>query len=188
MNIPLSVSLSGKKCISVLNLKGKAYSLQPNVPLEISKYKMELLNLFMFPLFSKNWDILQQNLFFIEKYKSKLEDWYKLYKLEDLLFYINFLKSFDVIIQEHNQLKELEQKVYGISNDTNSKKSKQIYSMIYKTTMIKLKPEYEVYDSIFGKPQRRENETYKEHVILRIQKLLTEENMNFTKLKNILLS
>ena len=181
-------SLSGKKCINLTNLKGKSYTLQSNIPLEISKYKIEILNLFMFPLSSKNWSILEENLFFIEKYKSKLEDWYNLYKLEDLLFYINILNSFDIIIQEHNQLKEIEQKMYGSNIDNNGKNSKQIYSMIYKTTMIKLKPEYEIYDSIFGKPQRRENESYKEDVILRIQKLLAEENMNFTKLKNILLN
>lgn len=181
----MNISLSGKKCVNLLNLKGKTYYLNNEIPLEISNCKIEIFNLFLFPLFSKNWQSLQENLFFIEKYKSKLEEWYKIYRLEDLLFYINLLKSFDIIIQEHNQLVELEQKLYGSNGD--GKNIKQVYSMIYKTTMIKLKPEYEVYDSIFGKPKRKENESYNEEIISHIKRLLNEETMNFTKLKSILL-
>ena len=43
--------------------------------------------------------------------------------------------------------------------------------MIYKTTKIKLLPEYEVYDSIFGKPKREKGESYNSELI---------ENQNVT--------
>ena len=179
----MNILLSGKKCINENNLKGKSYSFQNNIPLEISNSKIELFNKFLFPLFSKNWKTLQENAYFIEKYKIKMEEFYKIYHLEDLSFYINLLKSIEAIIDEHNQLTELEKKMYGNNTDKNAK---QVYSMIYKTTIIKLKPEYEVYDSIFGKPNRTNNEVYDDNIILRIKSLLKEENMTYDKLKLII--
>ncbi len=179
----MNIILSGKKCVNTSNLKGKIYCYTNNIPLEISNAKIELFNMFLFPLFSKNWIKLHENSFFIDKYKNKMEEWYKIYHMEDLIFYLNLLKSIEVILEEHDQLTELENKMYGNNPDKNTK---QIYSMIYKTTMIKLKPEYEVYDSIFGKPNRKNNEMYNEIIISRIKLLLNEENMTYDKLKSII--
>jgi hypothetical protein len=53
--------------------------------------------------------------------------------------------------------------------------------------MIKLKPEYELYDAIFGKPKRENNQIYNDSIIEMIQQLLTRENMTFQKIKEVLL-
>jgi len=49
--------------------------------------------------------------------------------------------------------------------------------------MIRLKPEYELYDLIVGKPDRRKNEKYDEDTIHCIQSLLKIENINFQRIK-----
>jgi hypothetical protein len=50
--------------------------------------------------------------------------------------------------------------------------------------MIKLKPEYEIYDSILGKPQKINKETYNEIIINEIQKLMIMENTTYDKIKD----
>jgi len=59
---------------------------------------------------------------------------------------------------------------------------------MYKTTMIRLKPEYEIYDNIIGKPKREKNESYNELIIKDIQLLLKNENITFNKIKDIILN
>ena len=52
--------------------------------------------------------------------------------------------------------------------------------------MIKIKPEYELYNAILGKPLREKNETYKEEIIKDIQKCMIMENISFQKMKEII--
>jgi hypothetical protein len=58
----------------------------------------------------------------------------------------------------------------------------QLISMVYRTTMIKLKPEYELYDNILGKPQRVKNEYYNEEIIKEIQKWMLLEDVSYQKI------
>ena len=55
--------------------------------------------------------------------------------------------------------------------------------MIYKTAMVKLKPEYEIYDILFGRPLRSKNEEYKQYIIDEIQQLLTVHDVTFDKIR-----
>ena len=60
------------------------------------------------------------------------------------------------------------------SNETN-----EIINMVYRTTLIKIMPEYEIYDNIIGKPKREENQVYKEDIIQDIQRYMLLENTTF---------
>jgi hypothetical protein len=64
--------------------------------------------------------------------------------------------------------------------------NKDVLTLMYKTTMIKLKPEYEIYDNILGKPERSLNQKYNEEIINVIQHLLNIDNINFNKIKEII--
>jgi len=55
--------------------------------------------------------------------------------------------------------------------------------MVFKTSMIKLLPEYEIYDNIFGKPKRELKEKYDENIIQKIKELLKEDDINYKKIK-----
>ena len=58
-------------------------------------------------------------------------------------------------------------------------------TMIYKTsTLLKLKPEYEIYDLILGKPDKKLKQKYNDEIITCIEKLLCIDNINFNKIKN----
>ena len=50
--------------------------------------------------------------------------------------------------------------------------------------MIKLKPEYEIYNLIFGRPEKIKNQMYDELIINDISNLLFINDINFNKIKN----
>ena len=76
---------------------------------------------------------------------------------------------------EHQQLEDLEKKMYGKPND--------LLTIIYKTSMIRLKPEYEIYNILLGQPEKKYNQIYNEIIINDIANLLLLDNMNFKKIK-----
>jgi hypothetical protein len=174
-----TLSLTGKKSHNKNCLSGKDYMKEQNIPQEIKNIKILILNNLIIPLISKKWNILNENLFCIEKAKRKIDYYYNTFKFDDLIIYKEIIKAFELIICEHQQLEDLEKKLYsgGI---------KDFSTLIYKTTMIKLKPEYEIYDTILGKPQRNLNQNYNEEIINDIQKLLTIDYINFNKIKEII--
>jgi hypothetical protein len=93
--------------------------------------------------------------------------------------YKNVIYAFEVMLNEHLQLSDLEKQMYKTNDFT---------SIVYKTAMIKLKPEYELYDAIFGKPKRDKNQSYNDATISSIRHLLTRENTTFQKIKEQILS
>jgi hypothetical protein len=62
----------------------------------------------------------------------------------------------------------------------------ELSQITYKTSMIRLKPEYELYDCILGKPKRENNEFYNELIIKDISKLLSDDRINYNKIKDII--
>lgn len=173
-----TISLTGKNSYNKTSLTGKKETNEINIPEDIRKIKILILNNLIIPLIAKKWDILNENLFCIEKAKNKIDYYYNIYQLEDLIIYKEIIKAFELIICEHQQLEDLEKKIYSGNKDFST--------LMYKTSMIKLKPEYEIYDNILGKPDKILNQKYDLNVINDIQKLLTFDNINFNKIKDFI--
>ena len=83
-------------------------------------------------------------------------------------------------MDEHTLLEESEAKI------NNKRDANQIVNMIYKTTRIRLLPEYEIYNSVIGQPDRKSNEPYNEDIITDIKQLLMQERITFSKIKDFL--
>lgn len=175
----MSLSLSGKAG-SIHHLSGKSSTVILSIPSEIKKLKIRILNLFWLPLLSKKWQTIQRNLFLLDGLKKKIENYYRSYQLEDLLLYKDVLGLFEFFVEQQVQLESMEKQLY--QNPKN-----QIISMVYRTTMIKLKPEYELYDHILGKPMREKQETYREEVIEEIQRTMMFEDINYQKIHDHIL-
>ena len=175
------VLLSGKRDLNQHNLLGKGQKYTSTVPYEISKLKVRILDMFVLPLFSKQWTKIQENRFLLDSFKDKLDSYYKSYKIEELVLYKDLLSVFEILSDQQIQLEEAEKKLHPKETSEN-----QVISMIYRTAMIKIKPEYELYNAILGKPLREKNETYKEEIIKDIQKCMIMENISFQKMKEII--
>jgi hypothetical protein len=162
------------------NLKGKNHNTNNPFIHKIESLKKHIVNNYLIPLFSKQWDILNQNVFFIDKYKDLLEKYHKIYKLHDLLVYIELIKILKLLIDKHNLLIDTEKQINNIKDPND------IVSMIYKTTMIRLVPEYEIYNSIVGRPKRELNQEYNEEIIIDIKKMMSSETVTFNKIKDFI--
>jgi len=173
-----TLSITGKNIHNKINLSGNQEI--KRIPMEINKIKTKILNELIIPFISKQWKIVEENLLFVEKTKQNINYYYNKYKLDDLLIYKEIIIALELMINEHEQLIDLEKKMYVKDNDFST--------IFYKIPMIKLKPEYEIYDSIIGKPNKKLNEKYNEEIIDFIKKLLLKENISFNKIKEILIT
>jgi hypothetical protein len=171
----MTVSLSGKISLQH-NLSGKNDSVVKDVSFEFKKIKIRILNMFVFPLLSKKWKVIKDNLFLLDQLKHKVDYFYNCFKRDDILIYNDLLNMIDFLMQQQIQLEDMEKKLYGTSQKD------QVISMVYRTTMIKLKPEYELYDNILGKPKREEKQTYREDIIQDICKYMVLDNINYQKI------
>lgn len=175
------LTLSGKDVANKWNLTGKTNSIESNIPLEIKNLKIRIMNTCLFPLLSKQWKTVKNNMFLIDSFKKKINFYYNSFKLDELLLYRDIINICEVYVLQSSQLEETEKRIY---NSIDSNKTIPNISLVYETTMIKLKPEYELYDSIFGKPTRANKQTYHDDRIKEIQKLMIMDNITFDKIKN----
>jgi len=179
-----TLSLSGKKTHNILNLSGHHLSSENSISTEIKQIKILILNSLVIPLVSNQWKTLNENLACMDKVKKKINYYYEKYKLDDLLIYKELIKAIDLITCEHKQLEDLENKVY---NPSRKSSSLNLSTMMYKTSMIKLKPEYEIYNLILGSPDIKLQEKYNEEIIKTIEKLLLIDNITFNAIKEVIL-
>lgn len=147
--------------------------------LKLKKLKERILNNYLIPLVSKQWNVLKENIFFIDEIQHKIKYHIDIYKHDepDLVPYREMLKVFKVLIEKQKLLEDYDEKMNG------KRDSNEIMTMVFKTSMIKLLPEYEIYDSIFGKPKRELNEKYDDELIEKIKGLLKEDDITYKKIK-----
>jgi hypothetical protein len=165
-----------------MNLTGKnSYNYNVNstsTNLKIKKLKERILNNYLIPLVSKQWNVLKENIYFIDEIQHKIKYHSDIYKTDELVAYDEMLKVFKVLIEKQKLLEDYDANING-KRDPN-----EIMTMVFKTSMIKLLPEYEIYDSIFGKPKRELNEKYDDDVIKKIKELLKEDDITYRKIKD----
>jgi hypothetical protein len=165
-----------------LNLLGK-YSYNYNYSstnIKIKKLKERILNNYLIPLVSKQWNVLKENIYFIDEIQNKIKYHNDIYKQDEpeLVAYNEMLKVFKVLIEKQKILEDYDKTMNG------KRDSNEIMTMVFKTSMIKLLPEYEIYNSIFGKPKRELNEKYDNDIISKIKELLKEDDITYKKIKD----
>ena len=177
----MTSNLNGYSNYNPLNLTGKPMCTKQTPLSIINSIKTKIISQFIVPLFSYQWDILNENVLLIDNYKNQLNDLYSKYKLDELNMYNELLKVIQILSNEHSMLLESESKKNFIKDPNN------IVSLVYKTTSIKLLPEYEIYNNIYGRPKKDNNEKYNTNIISEIQQLLRKQNITYSKIKEYLL-
>lgn len=168
----MSNSLNGKDNTNKHCLRGVEKN-KLKTPLIINKLKKQILDQLMIPMIMNNWEHINNNFFLVNILKTKINEYMLKYNAEDLIIYKDALEMIEITINEHNQLFDLEKEKYQLKKDTNS--------FIYKTKMIRLKAEYEIYNLIYGKPEKFE--LYDNSILNIIKKLLKINNITFDKIK-----
>ena len=176
----MNLSLTGKDYINEHTLMGKSKYSEKNVPNEIKMLKIKILNYYLIPLYKKQWSKLYENFYFIHKIKQKITQYKHLSNYHDLELYIDLIQLLELIVEKNKLLEDQET---NIRTRIDSKEKAQAVSMIFRLTPIRLLPEYELYNSIIGKPKRELNEIYDMGKIQIIKNLLKKENMDYEQMK-----
>jgi hypothetical protein len=166
----MTINLTGINNRNEMNLTGKT-DMASTPSLKISNLKKYILSNYIVPLYSEQWQIINKNKFFIDETIKKINIYYKLYKLEELTVFLGLLTVLKILIEKNDMLNDVVDKTKR-TYDKNT-----IMSMVYKTTKIKILPEYELYNSIIGKPTRQN--PYDENIISDIKVLMVKPNITY---------
>ena len=179
----MNLSLTGEQYLNEHTLLGRSVYYNKNNVQEIKKIKTKIMNQYLIPLFKKQWSKIYENLVFLEPIKRKLAKYKNLYNTDDLQLYNNLIQLLELVAEKNKLMEEKERN--DISSSNNNRKE-QLISMVFKMTPIRLLPEYELYNTILGKPKRELKQTYDMEKINTIKRLLLIEDMDFDKMKSIL--
>jgi hypothetical protein len=170
----MSLSLNGK-CVAShgLHLSGKNSKNTICIPEQIKILQIRIMNDYMIPLHTKQWTTLYNNLYFVSKYYRKINYYYDLYKREDLKIYVELLNLLEKFVGTHKSLVNDE----GIHSGKNIET--EILQSVFKTSAIQLLPEYEIYNSVLGRPDPGLNQKYDANVIGTIKSLFEQKNVNY---------
>lgn len=167
--------LNGQSDLNVNSLRGyKKKTLLKKDPIIVTKLKTHILDEIILPLIKNNWLHINNNFFQLNLLRNKLDTFLNKYKSDDLILYKDILDLVEIATHEHNQLFDLEKEKYSSNKETTS--------FIYKTKVIRLKAEYEIYNLIYGKPNK--NEYYDNNKLNLIKKLLQTDNITYEQIKN----
>lgn len=167
------LTLSGSNEIHPLNLSGKPFSMGNNSnphDIQFERWKKKMMNRLVIPILQKNWSEIYDNIFIVSIFKKELEQYNK---HDDIEFYRNILTFVERVYNEHEELEHLEKMVYNDGGEGTR--------MLYKTTMIRIAAEYEIYHSIFGKPESHE---YDEDILGRIRSYMSIDNITYKEIVN----
>jgi hypothetical protein len=173
----IGLSMSGARNQTYFNICGynSTDSLSINIPNEVKKLKIQILNYYIIPFTSKNWKSLEENLVFFDVVIKKLTSFNTRYPNLNLKIYADLLYSFQTAVFLNMENTNLEEKLY--KSDSN------MSTILFKTVMLRIKPEYEIYNLIFGKPNFKCEESYNTNILNDILTLLNTDNITFTQIK-----
>lgn len=107
----------------------------------------EFINInFMGPLMKKKMDLVKLNAFNFEYLIKKLSNFSLLY--DDADIFLKLIESIKGAIEISNENIRLNEIVYGESKDN---------TLVFKTTAVEFKPEYQIFISLYGEPESFED-------------------------------
>lgn len=173
----MTINLTGNNCENKLTLTGELNtSLKPSC--KIASLKKYILANYIIPLYSEQWQMINNNRILIDKTINQAVNYHKMYKLDELTVYIELLNILKILFTKSDIISDLESKISQSYDKTN------IINMVYKTTKIQILPEYEIYNSVIGKPVKPL--TYNDDIIKDIKVLLLNPTTTYDKISEFL--
>jgi hypothetical protein len=174
------MSLTGNTLIFPSNLLGAEINF-PNkcidIPEDVLKLKQSVIAQFVMPICRNDWDELRQNMFNMTRLHNKIKELKIRYPNNsyELNYFTNILETSLVAFGEHLDLDNLENEHYGVNE-------KNFARLIKKTRYIRLKAEYDLYNLIIGKPEKKGG--YNNAILGTIKDLLKNEYASFNDIQS----
>tara|TARA_X000000950_G_C13668244_1_gene558825 strand:+ start:189 stop:719 length:531 start_codon:yes stop_codon:yes gene_type:complete len=174
-NILSTNSLTGQAQINHINLTGQSLIQGTTQSYQVKRLKRVIFDKFITPLFSNKWEVLEDNYIVIDGLQARIDRYFKETQDPDLKMYRDLLS---VVVDMFTKYR------YFNSIDPTYSSNKAMAQMIAMLPTVRLKPEYEIYNLILGKPQK--NEFYDDIKLSKISKLIKNENMTIKKIEQLL--
>lgn len=152
------------------------------IAIDVQSLEILIMDNIILPLVGSQWKTVNENLFLIPILQEKLKRYYAMYGMPELLLYQNILTIYSNVLNEHKTVVDLEKTLIGAGE------SDDIINVVYKTKMIILKPEYNLYNLIMGVPNFSAAETYDKEIISDIVYLIALDNVSFKIVKDFVLN
>lgn len=150
-------------------------------PPEVRSFKIMIYDMLILPYLAGNWQKLTENIIFLDNITNKLNYFLSLFpKNELLLMYKDIITAFETLVLQHMELNALENYLSCGENDTST--------MVFKTSMIRLRPEYELYNLIIGKPNLKGGENYSQAILDDIISILNLGELSFNRINEFILT
>jgi len=176
-----AVFMKGKQIMFPHNLSGRPMNVLSKhrvLPLPIIKVKKTIIDKFIIPIYSNDWQSIKENFFLLDRIQDRMNKYKKSYNESDLDVYDYLIKFIKNHFDQHSELEEMETKFYGKNGY-----SSNFATLLFKTPPIHLKAEYEIYNLLYGKPNKQQNETYNILYLNKIIDLLKIEDITFEEIK-----
>jgi hypothetical protein len=165
--------------LHVLIKQGNSNQCSGQIPAEVVKIKATIMRVIIIPSLAKNWKVLEENLIFFDSIQAKLTKLISKYPCLGLNLYVDLMNAFQTSVFMQIEIASLENKLYGSDCST-------VTTLLFKTVMIRLKPELEFYNLVLGKPNLSAGEKYNTAVINDILLMLDVQNVTFEQMKNFI--
>lgn len=142
-------------------------------------FKHNVLSNILMNYYRKNYKQLKNELLFKDKYIQLLNQYIDSNKQEyylELQPYIILLNNLEDMIKQIETIEHYETKY-------NKYTSNKEVNLSFILPEIKILPEYEIYNIIYGKPSFKLGQEYDSNILSKIKKLLRNPNINFELLK-----
>lgn len=169
--------VSNNNINNINSLKGSSLIVNTSA---IALIKERIISEYIVPIITNQWTVLNNNVWLINQIHKQLNS---LVPIDNsLCVYISIIKAIKAMAAKGILINQ------NIGTDTgNVSTSTSTSTMTIKTSIIQLLPEYEIYNSIFGRPQRRLKQVYNEKIISDINRMLLQPNITFDKIKKEML-
>ena len=174
-----SITGVSNRNLHVLVKQGSSNQCGGHIPTEVIKIKATIMRVIIIPSLAKNWKVLEENLIFFDSIQAKLTKLVARYPCLGLDLYVDLLNAFQTSVFMHIEIASLENKLYGSDCST-------VTTLLFKTVMIRLRPELEFYNLVLGKPNLSAGEKYNTAVINDILLMLEVPNVTFEQMKNFI--
>lgn len=183
-----SLSLNGKRNINIASLSGGfSYGSggSQSLATDVAEFLELVTNLYVLPNSNKNWDVLRENMIFIEQIEHRLNILLIVHSNNETLKNLKlFLSILGDVYNQHIEILALEQQLVGSTNVIGKNiEIKYQYTLPY----IRLKAEYELFNLIYNM-KTDTIRAYDDTIINEITYLLSKEEFNFSKIKTYIVN
>lgn len=164
-----SASLSGKPSFKN-GLRGFSSSASSMCTLNMIEFKTKMIDTIMIPFMSQDWRVLEENMFLMDLFREEIDR----NPNADICVYKDLIMAIETVFAQQQEISILEKRLYGGRED--------MTTMVVKLGGIRLKPELELCNLIWGTPDHKKGERHDANMVNDVSSLMKNPRATFANI------